>query len=112
MANLCLQLMNAYHKSIPRIIDIVKVMAQTNESNTCEVMEIFEDLVDLSPAAVVPHIKQVMTMCLEFSAASTLGDDLRVKALNLIGMFVRSKKKVRFANLLLFEFIYFRFIFT
>jgi hypothetical protein len=48
-------------------------------------MEIFDDLVENAVAVIVPRIKPLVEVCLEFASNKTLGDDIRVKALHFIG---------------------------
>ncbi|KAJ8865995.1 hypothetical protein PR048_033519 [Dryococelus australis] len=89
-----LQLVNMYHQLIPCAMDAVRAFVQADEDKAVEVMELFDDLVENAITVVVPHIKPLVEMSLQFAANKDLGDAIRVKALSFIGWITRTKKKV------------------
>ncbi|XP_067002902.2 importin-4 [Anabrus simplex] len=86
-------MVNVYHQLMPRVMQSVKALTLTDEAKACEVMELFDDLVESAVVVIVPHIKPLVEMCLEFGSNKSLGESLRVKALTFIGWITRSKKK-------------------
>jgi hypothetical protein len=72
----------------------VRALVVTDEERAVEVMELFDDLVESATVVIVPSIKPLVDMCLEFASNKTLGDGIRVKALSIIGWLTRTKKKV------------------
>jgi hypothetical protein len=93
-----LQLVNMYYQLMPRLMQTVRALIVTDEERAIEAMEIFDDLVEDVGAVIVSHIKPLVEMCLEFTSNKTLCDDIRVKALNFIGLLTRSKKKVGYLS--------------
>lgn len=79
---------------MPRLMQSIRVLIVTDEERAVEAMEIFDNLVQCVIAVIVPHIKPLVEMCLEFASNKTLGDSIRVKALSFIGWLTRNKKKV------------------
>jgi hypothetical protein len=75
-------------------METIRALIVTDEDRAVEVMELFDDLVELAIAVIVPHIKQLVKMCLEFASNKVLGDGIRVKSLSFIGWLTRTKKKV------------------
>ncbi|XP_069698314.1 importin-4-like [Periplaneta americana] len=86
-------LANVYHQLMPRVMQAVRALSVTDEERAVEAMELFDDLVESAIAVIVPHIKPLVEMCLEFASNKTLGDSIRVKALSFIGWITRTKKK-------------------
>ncbi|KAJ4431592.1 hypothetical protein ANN_20191, partial [Periplaneta americana] len=87
------ELANVYHQLMPRVMQAVRALSVTDEERAVEAMELFDDLVESAIAVIVPHIKPLVEMCLEFASNKTLGDSIRVKALSFIGWITRTKKK-------------------
>nr|CAD7413649.1 unnamed protein product [Timema poppensis] len=86
-------LANLFTQLMPRVMEAVRALVQTDEDKAVEVMELFDDLVESVISVIVPHIKPLVEMCLMFAANKDLGDPIRVKALGFIGWIARSKKK-------------------
>lgn len=86
-------LVNVYHQLMPRVMQIVRALCVTDEDKAIEAMELFDDLVESAVAVIVPHIKPLVEMCLEFSSNKNLGEGVRVKALSFISWLTRTKKK-------------------
>ncbi|XP_049829697.1 importin-4-like [Schistocerca gregaria] len=87
------EMMGTYQKLMPRILQSVEVFARTDENKACEVMELFDLLTETAITAIIPFIKPLVEMCLNFSCNQELDVTLRVKAINLIGWITRLKKK-------------------
>lgn len=88
------QLVTVYHQLMPRLMQTVRALVATDEERAVEAMELFDDLVESVPVVIVPSIKPLVDMCLEFASNKSLGDSIRIKALNFIGWLTRTKKKV------------------
>ena len=88
------QLVTVYHQLMPRLMQTVRALVVTDEERAAEAMELFDDLVESVPVVIVPSIKPLVDMCLEFASNKSLGDSIRIKALNFIGWLTRTKKKV------------------
>ncbi|KAJ9579600.1 hypothetical protein L9F63_004785, partial [Diploptera punctata] len=86
-------LVNVYHQLMPRVMQIVRALCVTDEEKAIEAMELFEDLVETAVTVIVPHIKPLVEMCLEFASNKNLGEGIRVKALSFISWLTRTKKK-------------------
>nr|CAD7577331.1 unnamed protein product [Timema californicum] len=96
-------LANLFTQLMPRVMEAVRALVQTDEDKAVEVMELFDDLVESVISVIVPHIKPLVEMCLMFAANKDLGDPIRVKALGFIGWIARSKKKCRLEQLCVLE---------
>nr|CAD7462078.1 unnamed protein product [Timema tahoe] len=70
-------LANLFTQLMPRVMDAVRALVQTDEDKAVEVMELFDDLVESVISVVVPHIKPLVEMCLMFAANKDLGDPIR-----------------------------------
>jgi len=79
---------------MPRLMQTVRALVVTDEERAAEAMELFDDLVESAPFVISPRIKPLVDMCLEFASNKSLGDNIRIKALNFIGWLTRTKKKV------------------
>lgn len=86
-------LVTTYHHLMPRLMQTVRALVVTDEERAAEAMELFDDLVESAPFLIVTIIKPLVDMCLEFASNKSLGDNIRIKALNFIGWLTRTKKK-------------------
>lgn len=87
---------NAYNKTIPQIIQIVKYLATTDEQKACDCLELFDEISGCADSLLIPHVQAIIHMCLELASNKNLGDEIRSKAINLVGWITRVRRKVKF----------------
>ncbi|XP_055942635.1 importin-4-like [Argiope bruennichi] len=85
--------MNLFQALIPNVITVIKLIANDNQVKACECLEIFDELVESEVAVLAPHLKSLIDLCLEIAASNAYGDELRIKAVNIVAYLIRLKKK-------------------
>ncbi|XP_069113686.1 importin-4-like isoform X2 [Argopecten irradians] len=78
---------------IPRILEFAKLLVPQDEEKACEVLEVFDEMLECEVNIIVPYMKTVVDFSLEIAGTSSLGDNVRVKAMSFIASFVKLKKK-------------------
>ncbi|XP_060081049.1 importin-4-like [Ylistrum balloti] len=78
---------------IPRILEFAKLLIPQDEEKACEVLEVFDEMLECEVNIIVPYMKTVVDFCLEVAGTAALGDSVRVKAMSFIASFVKLKKK-------------------
>ncbi|OWF34795.1 Importin-4 [Mizuhopecten yessoensis] len=63
------------------------------QEKACEMLEVFDEMLECEVNIIVPYMKTVVDFCLEVAGTATLGDSVRVKAMSFIASFVKLKKK-------------------
>ncbi|KAK0087613.1 hypothetical protein PV325_000560 [Microctonus aethiopoides] len=86
-------MINAYNQMIPLAMNTIQALTLTNQDKAVEAMELFDDLCDSAVSVISPHVKNLIPMCLTIAKNKTLDDDLRVKAISLIGCLTRTKTR-------------------
>ncbi|KAK6629085.1 hypothetical protein RUM43_002902 [Polyplax serrata] len=86
-------LQNAYNKTIPQIIQIIKYLATTDEQKACDCMELFDEISGCADTLLIPHVQSIIQMCLELAGNKNLGDVIRSKAINVVGWITRVRRK-------------------
>ncbi|XP_063986227.1 importin-4-like [Diachasmimorpha longicaudata] len=86
-------MVNAYNQMIPMAMSAVQALTVTNQEKAAEAMELFDELCDSGATVISPHIKNIIPMCLTIARNKTLDDELRVRAIGLIGCLARTKTK-------------------
>lgn len=86
-------MVNLYYELIPRIVDIIKALAKKRPDRALETFTLLDELAGNAITVLVPHIKLILSMCLEFARDKTCNVDIQLRALNLVGDIIRSKKK-------------------
>lgn len=82
-----------YHEVLPLSLQVVAALSQVDESKAIKVMEFIDGLLDCVIQVAIPHVKIIITTCLSISKVTTLGDEIRIKALSFVGEIVSRKKK-------------------
>lgn len=98
------QLINMFNEVIPLSLQVVAAFSRVDESKAVKVMEFIDGLLDCVIQVVLPHVKTIVSTCLEIAKTATVGDDIRVKALGFIGEIVSRKKKVNFSIFIFLNF--------
>jgi hypothetical protein len=80
---------------MPQLVQTVRALVANVGERAIDVMNIFSYLDEYAEAVIVPHIKPLVEMYLEFASNKTLDDGIRVKSLDCIGYLTQSKRKVR-----------------
>ncbi|XP_044765904.1 importin-4-like [Coccinella septempunctata] len=88
------QMINVYHDLLPRLLEVMKALAYVDEHKGTEALGILEELIDYAVIIVVPHIRNVVEMCLRIACDSSLPNGVQVKAISIVGWLVKSKGKV------------------
>lgn len=78
---------------LPRIIEVAKELIPVDEDQACEVLEVFDEMLECEVAILVPHMKTVVDFCLEVAANTSLEDKVRVKGMSFIATLIKLKKK-------------------
>lgn len=86
-------MVNAYHQMLLPAMTIVQALASTNEERATESLELFDELCDQAIVVIGPRVKELTAMCLTIARTTTYGDDLRSRAITLLGTLIRTKKK-------------------
>ena len=86
-------MVNVYHEMMPRVMSTVAALSQSHEEKAAESFELLEELCENAVTVVSPHLKNLISMCLTIANNKTLSDDLRVKAISVVGCLTRTKKK-------------------
>lgn len=87
-------MVNLYYELMPRVVEIIKALSKKRPDRALETFALLDELAENAITVLVPHIKLIVSMCLEFARDKTCSVDIQLRALNLIGDIIRSKKKV------------------
>ncbi|XP_043465104.1 importin-4-like [Leptopilina heterotoma] len=91
-------MVNAYHEMMPRMLNTIVALSESHEEKAIECYELFEELCDNAVTVISPHLKNVIAMSLTIAQNKSLGSELRVKAIAVVGCLVRTKKKAIVKN--------------
>ncbi|KAJ1525478.1 hypothetical protein ONE63_010288 [Megalurothrips usitatus] len=91
-------LINMFNEVLPLTLQVVAAFSQTDEVKAIKVLEFIDGLFDCVIQVALPHVKTIIGACLSIAKVTSLGDDLRIKALSLVGEIVSRKKKVILKN--------------
>ncbi|CAH3171023.1 unnamed protein product [Porites lobata] len=86
---------------IPKVVGFINQIIAIDEDKACDAMEIFDELVESEVSIVTPHVKALIEFCLQIASNSSLGDNLRIKALHFVSWLARIKPKALVKNKLL-----------
>ncbi|KAK3691936.1 hypothetical protein RRG08_047945 [Elysia crispata] len=78
---------------VPRVLEVVQVLATVDEDKACVALEFFDELLESEVAIIVPHLKSLVQYCLQIATNKDYTDALRVKAMSFVASLVRLKKK-------------------
>lgn len=87
-------LRNVYSKSIPKILKALPQLSAQDEERACQVLDLFCEILSSAVSLIVSHMTQLVQLCLELARNKQLGPVLRDKAMLLLGMSARAKKKL------------------
>lgn len=85
--------MNLMRSIIPHLIVALKHLIKADQSQASEAMEVFNELMESEVSIIVPHIADIVCLCLEVGSDTTLNDSVRVKALSCIAFLIKLKSK-------------------
>ncbi|KAF7708017.1 importin-4 [Silurus meridionalis] len=85
--------MNLMRSLIPKLLIALKHLAQADQDQASEAMEVFDELMESEVSIVVSHIPELVRFFLEVSADVSLSGSLRVKALSCTALLIRLKSK-------------------
>ncbi|XP_054274502.1 importin-4-like [Macrosteles quadrilineatus] len=86
-------MVNTYHALIPTVMAVVQGMAPKRSDHAIEVLCLIDELCDEAVVVLVPHLRLIIETCLQLAHNPSYDNDLQIKALNIVGMLVQSKKK-------------------
>lgn len=86
-------MVNAYHQMIPMAILTMQSLVEINSDKAIDAMELFDELCESAVTVISLHVKNIIPMCLIIGRNKTLDEDLRVKAIELIGCLSRAKTR-------------------
>ncbi|CAI7993545.1 Importin-4 [Geodia barretti] len=78
---------------VPKIMAVVRALISEDEDKACEGMELFDEIVECEVGMVTPHLPDLIQFSLQVASNSSLGDNLRVKALSFLQWLASLKKK-------------------
>nr|XP_022312451.1 importin-4-like isoform X1 [Crassostrea virginica] len=78
---------------IPRMLQVIQELIPVDEDQACELLEVFDEMLECEVSIIVPHIKSTLEFCLQVGSRTDLGDGIRVKALSFVASLIRLKKK-------------------
>lgn len=78
---------------IPRMLQVVQELIPVDEDQACELLEVFDEMLECEVSIIVPHIKTTLEFCLQVASRTDLGDGIRVKAMSFVASLIRLKKK-------------------
>ncbi|KAF3836070.1 hypothetical protein F7725_028628 [Dissostichus mawsoni] len=84
---------NLMRSIVPHLIVALKHLIKADQSQASEAMEVFNELMESEVSIIVPHIADIVCLCLEVGSDTTLNDSVRVKALSCIAFLVKLKSK-------------------
>ncbi|KAF5282240.1 hypothetical protein FQA39_LY17660 [Lamprigera yunnana] len=88
------QMTNLYYNFLPRILEIINAFAlNDNSKKECEMLELLEELIECAINVIVPHIRLVVEICLGIGSNKDASDDVKIKAIAVLGWLIRSKSK-------------------
>lgn len=87
-------MINIYHGLLPKILQIINSFCEHDEKRACELFEILEDLIEYAVAAVVPHTRTIVELCLQIGSNRQRDMSVQIKAIGVIGWLIRCKSKV------------------
>jgi hypothetical protein len=78
---------------VPKIMAVVRALISEDEDKACEGMELFDEIVECEVGMVTPHLPDLIQFSLQLASNSSLGDNLRAKALSFLQWLASLKKK-------------------
>lgn len=91
-------MVNAFHEMMPKMLNTIAALSESHEEKAIECYELFEELCDNAATVISPHLKNLIAMSLTIAQNKSLGNELRVKAIAVVGCLVRTKKKAIVKN--------------
>ncbi|KAB0797014.1 hypothetical protein PPYR_11075 [Photinus pyralis] len=88
------QMITLYYNLLPRILEVLSAYAlDNNPKKECEMLELLEELTEYSISVIVPHIRLVVELCLSIGGNKEVCDEVKIKAIGVLGWLIRSKSK-------------------
>uniref|UniRef100_T1IJ37 IPO4/5-like TPR repeats domain-containing protein n=1 Tax=Strigamia maritima TaxID=126957 RepID=T1IJ37_STRMM len=78
---------------IPRCTIVMREFLMGNEAFACEMLDFFNELVESEVSVILPHVKQIVELCLEVAASPHLQEHTQLKAIDFISWLSRLKKR-------------------
>lgn len=91
-------MVNIYHEMMPQVMNTIVALSQSHEEKATESFELLEELCENAVTVISSHLKNIITLSLTIANNKTLGNDLRVKAIGVVGCLARTKKKAIVKN--------------
>lgn len=86
-------MVDAYHHMIPKIMQMIQALTVLDQEKALKGFELFDELCEIAPAVIAPHVKSLIEMCLFIANSENLEEDLRLKAVMFVGWLAKIKKK-------------------
>ena len=84
-----------YNALVPDVMQAARAMASHDDDKAIQMLELFDELVEFAGGKIIAlHAEKLVHFHLEIASNKTLGDLVRVKAINFISWITRLKKKV------------------
>lgn len=90
--------MQAYSQSVPRVLEVILALSQTDPDHACDCYQFLECLCEFSVAALVPHLKPTVQVSAQLAGSTDIDESLRCNGINLISTIIHNKKKVTSIN--------------
>ncbi|XP_074991378.1 importin-4 [Calonectris borealis] len=78
---------------LPEILTALKSLLDADEERGAEALEVLDEFLEADPAAVTPHLRPLLDLCLQVAGDESRGDAVRVRALATITFLAQKRPK-------------------
>ncbi|XP_069735285.1 importin-4 isoform X2 [Phaenicophaeus curvirostris] len=78
---------------LPEILTALKLLLDGDEDRGAEALEVLDEFLEADPAAVTPHLRALLDLCLQVAGDKGRGDAVRVRALDTLTFLAQKSPK-------------------
>ncbi|KAM9211345.1 LOW QUALITY PROTEIN: importin-4 [Leptosomus discolor] len=78
---------------LPDILAALKTLLDADEERGAEALEVLDEFLEADPAAVTPHLRPLLDLCLQVGGDESRGDAVRVRALATVTFLAQKRPK-------------------
>ncbi|XP_072705312.1 importin-4 [Ciconia boyciana] len=86
---------------LPDILTALKELLDADEERGAEALEVLDEFLEADPAAVTPHLRPLLDLCLQVGGDESRGDAVRVRALATVTFLAQKRPKALLRGALL-----------
>ncbi|XP_075346845.1 importin-4 [Mycteria americana] len=86
---------------LPDILRALKELLDADEERGAEALEVLDEFLEADPAAVTPHLRPLLDLCLQVGGDESRGDAVRVRALATVTFLAQKRPKALLRGALL-----------